>query len=108
MKKVSLFLGVLTSVILMTTMSSCNKTKYGNVVFWQLTGSGYGITVVSLDGVSSNITSEYNSAPECGASGCAVFNNLEEGSYNYTASDGTDTWSGSVQITEGCKTVKLY
>ena len=50
----------------------------GDVTFWQQTNSGYGITVVELDGNSANITSEYNSAPDCGASGCAVFNNLVE------------------------------
>lgn len=89
-------------------MSSCNKTKYGNVTFWQKSGSGYGITVVSLKGVTSNITSEKSSIPECGASGCAVFNQLETGSYDYTASDGTATWSGNVTVIEGCKTVELY
>lgn len=89
-------------------ISSCNKTKYGNVTFWQKTGSGYGITVVSLNGVTSNITSEKSAAPECGASGCAVFNQLETGTYDYTASDGTDSWSGKVTVIEGCKTVELY
>jgi hypothetical protein len=108
MKKVSLFFSVLTTLVLIVSMSSCKKTKYGNVVFWQLTGSGYGLTVVSLNGVTSNITSEYSSAPECGASGCAVFNSLEVGSYNYSASDGTSNWSGSIEVTEGCKTMKLY
>jgi hypothetical protein len=108
MKKVSLFFAVLTAFVLTASLSSCVKTKYGNVVFWQMSGSGYGITVVSLNGVTSNITSEYSSAPECGASGCAVFNSLEEGTYNYTASDGTSNWSGSIEITEGCKTMKLY
>ena len=89
-------------------LSSCNKTKYGNITFWQKTGSGYGVTVVSINGVTSNITSEKSSAPECGASGCAVFNQLETGTYDYTASDGTDNWSGQVTIVEGCKTMELY
>ena len=104
MKKLFLF----SSVLALFFMSSCNKTKYGNVTFWQRTGGGYGITVVNLNGVSSNITSEYSSAPDCGESGCAVFNKLETGTYDYTASDGTDTWSGQVTVTEGCKTVELY
>lgn len=90
------------------TLASCNKTKTGDVTFWQQTGSGYGVTVVSVNGVTSNITSEYGAAPSCGTSGCAVFNGLDEGTYNYTATDGTANWSGSVTITEGCKTVKLY
>ena len=37
-----------------------------------------------------------------------VFNQLETGTYDYTASDGTDTWSGQVTITEGCTTLRLY
>jgi hypothetical protein len=105
MKKILL----ITSVLTMILLSSCNKTKYGNVTFWQQTGSGYGITVVNIDGVTSNITSEYDSAPSCGTSGCAVFNQLETGTYNFTASDGTDTWSGTVTVTEdGCATKLLY
>ncbi|MFM7770295.1 MAG: hypothetical protein ACKO8Q_07020, partial [Bacteroidota bacterium] len=58
---------------IMLSFASCNKTKYGDVVFWQQTGSGFGLTVVEIDGVSSNITSEYGTDPDCGASGCAVF-----------------------------------
>jgi hypothetical protein len=84
MKKIFL----LASFATLFLMSSCNKTKYGNVTFWQETGSGYGITVVSVNGVTSNITSEKASTPECG--------------------DGTDTWAGEVTITEGCSTLKLY
>jgi hypothetical protein len=93
----------------MILLSSCNKTKYGNATFWQQTGSGYDITVVSVNGVTSNITSEYGSAPSCGSSGCAVFNQLETGTYDYTASDGTDSWSGKITIKEdGCTTLQLY
>jgi hypothetical protein len=87
---------------------ACRKTKTGDVTFWQAQGSGYDVTVVSLNGVSSNITDEYISAPDCGSSGCAVFNGLEVGNYSYTATDGTDNWSGTVEVIEGCKTVKLY
>ena len=104
MKKLFLFASVVTLVF----MSSCNKTKYGNVTFWQRTGGGYDLTVVNLEGVSSNITLEYSSAPDCGESGCAVFNGLEVGKYAYTATDGTDEWSGTVDVIEGCKTVELY
>jgi len=105
MKKILL----LTSLLTMVLLSSCNKTKYGNVTFWQETGSGYGVTVVSVNGITSNITQEYSSTPDCGASGCAVFNQLETGTYNYTASDGTDNWSGTVNVTEdGCTTMELY
>lgn len=105
MRKILLFASILSVVLL----SSCNKTKYGDATFWQQTGSGYGITVVNIEGVTSNITDEYDSSPSCGTSGCAVFNHLETGTYNYTASDGTDTWSGTVTITEdGCSKMQLY
>ncbi len=94
--------------VALLAFSSCNKTKYGNLVFWQESGSGYGTTVVNIDGVSSNITSEYAAKPVCGQSGCAIFNQLETGTYNYSASDGTTTWEGSVVVTEGCTAFQLY
>ena len=92
------------SIVLFTTIlfSNCTKVKYGDVTFWQQTGSGYGITVVDIDGVTSNITSEYGSIPDCGSSGCAVFNNLETGTYNFSATDGTNNWTGAITISEGC------
>lgn len=105
MKKILILSSFLTIVLL----SSCNKQKYGDVTFWQQTGSGYGITVVNIDGVTSNITSEYASAPNCGASGCAVFNQLETGTYDYFASDGTDSWSGTVTVTDDvCTRIELF
>lgn len=93
--------------VVTVSLAGCGKNKTGDVTFWQQTGSGYDITVVSVDGVTSNITSEYGSAPSCGTSGCAVFNGLDEGTYNYTASDGAFSWSGTVTVTEGCTTVQL-
>ncbi len=100
---------LLSSLLTVLLLASCKKEKFGNVTFWQQTGSGYGITVVNLNGVTSNITSEYDSAPSCGTSGCAVFNQLETGTYNYTASDGTNSWSGTVTVKEdGCTTMQLF
>ena len=88
-------------------LQSCTKT--GDVTFWQATGSGYGITVVELEGVSSNITSEYSAAPDCGSQGCAVFSGLDEGTYSYSAADTYGNyWSGSVDIDGGCLTMELY
>jgi len=90
-------------------MASCNKTEYGEVTFWQFSGSGYGVTTVTLNGSSSNITSEYSGTPSCGASGCAVFSNVETGTYTYSATDGSASWAGSVNITaDQCLTVELY
>jgi hypothetical protein len=96
------------TAMLLMIISSCGKVKTGNVTFWQQSGSGYGVTVVSLNSVTSNITSEYASAPACGQAGCAVFNGIEEGTYTYSASDGTSNWNGSITISEGCKTMQLY
>jgi hypothetical protein len=106
MKKI-LFLSL--ASILFIGLFSCNKQKYGEVTFWQQTGSGYGVTVVTVNGVSSNITSEYASKPSCGSSGCAVFKNVETGTHSYTASDGSSNWSGTFTISDGvCTTMQLY
>ena len=84
------------------------KAATGNVTFWQMTGSGYGETTVQLSGISSTITTENDAAPSCGASGCAVFNSIKVGTYNYTATDGTVEWSGSVKVNKnGCTTIEL-
>ena len=37
----------------------------------------------------------------------AVFTNLEEGYYNYTAFDGAQSWTGMVTILEGCVSIEL-
>jgi hypothetical protein len=104
MKRTFLLVGA--SMALLVT--SCNKVKTGDVTFWQATGSGFGVTVVQLNGLQSNITTEYSTIPACGKTGCAVFNEVKEGTYNYTASDGTTSWEGTTVITEGCKTIELY
>jgi hypothetical protein len=100
-------LNVLAFGFAIIVLQSCTA-KNGDVTFWQATGSGYGITVVEIEGVTSNITSEYSSAPDCGQAGCAVFNNLEGGTHSYTASDGDYSWSGDVFIDKGCLTLELY
>jgi|GEM_PF-1491673 len=106
MKKI---LFISSALVLFFGLFSCNKQKYGEVTFWQQTGSGYGVTVVTINGVSSNITSEYGTTPACGSSGCAVFKSLETGTHSYTASDGSSSWSGNVTIQDSqCSTVKLY
>ena len=93
-------------VFALLLLQSCTKT--GDVTFWQATNSGFGITVVELSGITSNITSEYSAAPNCGDSGCAVFNGLEEGLYSYSASDGSAVWYGTVDVESGCLTLELY
>jgi hypothetical protein len=95
-------------IALVVLSSSCKKEKTGDVTFWQASGSGTGVTVVELNSVTSNITSEYANTPECSAAGCAVFNGLEVGTYTYSATDGVDVWEGSLKVNEGCNTVELY
>ena len=99
MKKIIKFSIVLFIAIL---FSNCSKTEHGNVIFWQQTGSGFGITVVEIDGIKSDISSEYTFPPDCGSSGCAVFNNLKTGTYNFSATDGTNNWTGAITVSEGC------
>ena len=53
-------------------------------------------------GIKSDISSEYTFPPDCGSSGCAVFNNLETGTYNFSATDGTNNWTGAITVSEGC------
>tara|TARA_Y100001968_G_scaffold331648_1_gene386982 strand:+ start:2175 stop:2492 length:318 start_codon:yes stop_codon:yes gene_type:complete len=105
MKKLSYYLGSL--FILSFIFSGCNKTKYGDVTFWK-NSNGMGVIDVTIDGETSSITDIYASTPDCGWQGCAVFNDLEIGSYNYTATNGVDSWSGDLDISEGCLTIELY
>ena len=91
-----------------TTKTVTLKAATGNVTFWQMTGSGYDDTAVELTGLTSIITSEYDAAPDCGATGCAVFTNIKVGTYNYAASDGTAEWTGSVTVKkDGCTLIEL-
>jgi len=98
----------LSAVVLTLIFLQGCTAKDGDVTFWQAADSGYGITVVQVEGVTSNITSEYSAAPDCGQAGCAVFNNLEGGTHSYFATDGTYEWSGTVFIDNGCLTLELY
>jgi hypothetical protein len=91
-----------------TTKTVTLKAATGNVTFWQMTGSGYGDTAVELSGLTSIITSEYDATPDCGATGCGVFTNIKVGTYNYTASDGTAEWTGTVTVKKNsCTTIEL-
>jgi hypothetical protein len=91
-----------------TTKTVTLKAATGNVTFWQMTGSGYDATPVVLNGITSTITGEEDAAPSCGAADCAVFNNVKVGTYNYSATDGTEVWSGSVTVKKnGCTVIEL-
>ena len=74
------------------------KAATGEVVFWQSPSCGCGVTNVTINGQTKQITSDYTSSPSCGASGVATFS-LKAGTYPYTATDGTKTWNGNSTIT---------
>jgi PKD repeat protein len=77
------------------TESVTVEQRYGDVTFWQSGTPAYGLTVVSIDGQSANITSNYsNGISDCNMSGCANFH-LTTGEHSFSASDGQYTWSGS-------------
>ncbi len=90
-----------------TKRVSINAVK-GDVLFWQHTNSFFLATEVSINGLTSYITSKYSSTPDCGASGCAVFKGLDVGTYFYTASNNFSYWSGNVTVTKGnCLKIEL-
>jgi hypothetical protein len=91
--------------------------EYSDLTFWTNTYY-YGTITVDLYDSSSNliatryITSYYSSSPGCGASSCANFYGLPEGTYYYYASssnsNGSYYWSDYFNIYEGCNTRLLY
>jgi hypothetical protein len=64
---------------------------------------------VSVNGVyKGQISSYYSTSPSCNASGCVSIPFSSTGSYSYSATDGTYTWSGSGTITSTCNTMLLH
>jgi major membrane immunogen (membrane-anchored lipoprotein) len=94
------------------TVSTGNCTRQqlgcitGNVTFWF--DSVQNTATVKIGGNTGKITSVYTSTtPTCGASGCANFM-LPVGTYTYTATSSSNSWSGNVVITaNGCQLVLL-
>ncbi len=84
----------------------------GDVMFWNCNSCSGVIpisVVLNVDGV--NITRTINDSqattPSCGTSDCANFNGLDVGTYVYGASDGTVSWSGTVEVTKNtCNKLK--
>ena len=72
----------------------------GNTVIWTNINSPYDVISVNIYGLTALITSGYSSAPDCGASGCAVFNGLPVGIHTIVASDGTTNWSSTITISK--------
>ena len=83
------------------------KAATGKVTFWQAPSCGCGTTDVTINGVTKQITLDFSSIPNCDENGTASFT-LKSGTYYYTASDGTISWSGNVTVpTNSCLTVEL-
>jgi major membrane immunogen (membrane-anchored lipoprotein) len=80
----------------------------GDAMFWIASDLGVGPITVYCNGSSQTFNSYYSSgAPSCGASGAANFS-LNPGTYPFTASAGSSTWSGSITVTAGgCSKMQL-
>lgn len=79
----------------------------GQGMFWTSTDLGCGNITVVCNGITRTISSFYGSSPACGSTGCATFD-LSPGTYSYSASCTSKTWSGSITITAGgCSKIQL-
>lgn len=91
-----------------TFTSSISVKGLGDVMFWTDESTIYNITV-TLDGSSKKITGYYHNTPSCGASGCATFYDLAEGTYSFSAENLLYSWSGTVKVEDGvCLKMLLY
>jgi len=81
----------------------------GNVTFWTNQDLGCGNIYVTITSYGQGtISSYYTAIPDCGASGCANFNNLAYGAYTYSAvSDGGCTWNGNILVDQDCELMQL-
>ena len=76
-------------------------TGTGQTTFWVATDLGVGNITVTCNNTTQTITGFSSSgAPSCGASSCANFT-LNPGTYSYSASGGSLTWSGTITVTSG-------
>lgn len=77
------------------------------VVFW--TSTGLTINVYVSGSYEGQITRNYNSTPECGASGCVTYSTLSSSiTYRAESDDGRYTWSETTKtLTIACKSVEL-
>ncbi len=77
----------------------------GKAIFWFDNSKTRYNTVVTILSESRQISTAYTTTPDCDASGTATFN-LPVGTYNFTATDGSKNWSGSVAVTKRGCTIK--
>ncbi|MEY4330584.1 MAG: hypothetical protein RL609_1332 [Bacteroidota bacterium] len=117
MKKTSFFLVALGAILMLTTMSSCNKDTSGKVTFWYGQGVAlYASTVgatsftfyLNNEVIGSSAADVYSvNTPDCGDGGAVTESVDLEGddsasiSYKVVDQDGTTWWEGSVKIEDG-------
>ncbi|MGB0885836.1 MAG: hypothetical protein ACPGVH_05515 [Chitinophagales bacterium] len=90
-------------------ISSCGKNGLaGQVTFWTDSNLNCGEITVILDGDTiGKITEVYSEKPFCNKVGTAS-KTIANGTYNYTASDTCNVWSGTVTLSENaCYTEKI-
>ena len=81
----------------------------GTVSFWTATDFGCGSINVTLNGKGSGTLNQYfpSGSPSCGQSGTVSFSDLPYGTYSYSASCDSYSWSGSVTVDRSCVTMQL-
>ncbi len=114
MKKLFVLLSVVSLVAVSFAFSSCKKSdssSNGEVMFWMDASSQYVVTV-EFRNHSKDITYYYHSTPsDCGANGCATFNDVPAGTYSYYAEshDNVHYWEGRVTVhKDQCFKMRLY
>ena len=117
MKKVSLFFVALSAILMLTTMSSCNKDTSGKVTFWygqavalqaDATATSSFTFYLNNEIIGSSAANIYSvNTPECGNGG-AVSKNVDLNgddsatlSYKVVDEDGYTWWEGTVKIEDG-------
>jgi hypothetical protein len=109
MKKIIFF----SSIAAVLLIASCKKDNgYKNVVynanltFWTASNCSPNAITVTINGQRSVMTEYFPSVvPSCGTQGCANFS-LGAGSYNYSATNGDTTWTGTVSVDKGSCTLQ--
>lgn len=81
----------------------------GDVTFWMSQNWTGGYVRVVFGGQTDYITHYYSSAiPNCGATGCACFNNCPPGSYHFYAENDDYYWEGNITVYAGyCNKMRL-
>lgn len=90
--------GNCSSIDLANTAGGGGTTGQG--MFWIASDLGCGNINVTCNGITRTISGSYSTAPSCGASGCATFD-LNPGTYSFSASCSSKTWSGNITIIAG-------